>query len=98
VSSHLCVCARCVAGSVSAAQIATLFQNLGQPLPYDRLTKIMSDYAVAEQGLHRRCAHMRIIVYLPSITFRFQRPALRTRHCSTSHPNDSNIIYEAYSI
>lgn len=34
-----------MAGSVTAAQIATLFQNLGQPLPYDRLTKIMSDYA-----------------------------------------------------
>ncbi len=38
------------AGSIGAGQLAQLFQNLGNPLPYDRLVKIMSDYDVDKKG------------------------------------------------
>lgn len=37
-------------GSVNATQLATLFQNLGHPLPYDRLTKLMSEYDASKKG------------------------------------------------
>ncbi|KAK9917519.1 hypothetical protein WJX75_005258 [Coccomyxa subellipsoidea] len=37
-------------GSVNASQLASLFQNLGHPLPYDKLTKIMSEYDVSNKG------------------------------------------------
>ena len=39
------------AGAINASQLAQLFQNLGNPLPYDRLTKIMCDYDVARKGM-----------------------------------------------
>ncbi|BDA48418.1 probable calmodulin-like protein 5 at N-terminal half [Coccomyxa sp. Obi] len=47
-------------GSVNATQLATLFQNLGHPLPYDRLTKIMSDYDASKKGQVTFSAMMRM--------------------------------------
>ena len=44
---------RLCAGSIGAGQLAQLFQNLGNPLPYDRLVKIMSDYDVDKKGARR---------------------------------------------
>ena len=37
-------------GAINASQLAQLFQNLGNPLPYDRLTKIMGEYDVSRKG------------------------------------------------
>lgn len=37
---------------MNASQLASLFQNLGHPLPYDKLTKIMSEYDVSNKGQH----------------------------------------------
>ena len=40
----------CLAGSVSASQLAQLFTNLGNPLPTDRLSAIMQEYDVSKSG------------------------------------------------
>ena len=40
----------CSAGSVTASQLAQLFTNLGNPLPYDRLSAIMQEYDVSKSG------------------------------------------------
>ena len=40
----------CPAGSVTASQLAQLFTNLGNPLPYDRLSAIMQEYDVSKSG------------------------------------------------
>ncbi len=45
------------AGAINASQLAQLFQNLGNPLPYDRLTKIMCDYDVERKGAPMRSLH-----------------------------------------
>ncbi|CAK0785550.1 hypothetical protein CVIRNUC_008760 [Coccomyxa viridis] len=37
-------------GSVTASQLAQLFTNLGNPLPYDRLSAIMQEYDVSKSG------------------------------------------------
>ncbi len=37
-------------GSVGPTQLAQLFTNLGNPLPYDRLSAIMQQYDVSKKG------------------------------------------------
>lgn len=39
-----------VAGSVGPTQLAQLFQNLGHPLPFDKLSAIMQEYDVSKSG------------------------------------------------
>ena len=48
IMCHLC------AGSIGAGQLAQLFQNLGNPLPYDRLVKIMSEYDTDKKGARQQ--------------------------------------------
>ncbi len=38
------------AGSVGPTQLAQLFSNLGNPLPYDKLSAIMQRYDVSKKG------------------------------------------------
>ena len=38
------------AGSVGSTQLAQLFTNLGNPLPYDKLSAIMQQYDVSKSG------------------------------------------------
>ena len=35
---------------MTASQLAQLFSNLGNPLPYDRLSAIMQEYDVSKSG------------------------------------------------
>ena len=48
--NHLESILLCPAGSVTASQLAQLFTNLGNPLPYDRLSAIMQEYDVSKSG------------------------------------------------
>lgn len=47
---YACETWRVFAGSVGPTQLAQLFTNLGNPLPYDRLSSIMQQYDVSKSG------------------------------------------------
>ena len=77
---------------MTASQLAQLFTNLGNPLPYDRLSAIMQEYDVSKSGqVLTSWAPNKL--HKDTVQCRHHRPCLISEHLRPWRPRVKDLQY-----